>query len=144
MFHKIKSVTPLPEYKLLVHFAEGTAKQYDVAALCEQYEVFRPLQKEPGLFASVQVDAGGYGISWNDDIDLDCDELWNNGSDVMTPFDDLLSFADACAIWQLNESTLRKAVAYKKLVEGVDTLKFGKQWVITRAAMEREYGAMPS
>lgn len=144
MFHKVKSVTPLPEYKLLVHFAEGAAKLYDVAPLCERYEAFRPLREEPGLFAAVRVDAGGYGISWNDDIDIACDELWSNGSAVTTPFDNLLSFADACAIWKLNESTLRKAVAYKKLVEGVDTLKFGKQWVITRAAMEREYGVIPS
>ena len=25
-----------------------------------------------------KVDVGGYGISWNDEIDLSCDELWDN------------------------------------------------------------------
>ena len=29
MFHKIKSVTPLPGYALLVHFADGCARQYN-------------------------------------------------------------------------------------------------------------------
>ena len=32
-----------------------------------------------GLFEQVKVDAGGYGISWNDEIDLSCDELYHNG-----------------------------------------------------------------
>lgn len=36
---------------------------------------------------------------------------------------------DASELWGLNESTLRKAVSYGKLVNGVDVCKFGKQWV---------------
>lgn len=43
-------------------------------------------------------------------------------------------------LWNLNESTLRKAITYGKLVNGVDVCKFGKQWVISIAAMKREYG----
>lgn len=140
MFHKVKAVAPLQDHWLLVHFADGTAKRYNVQHLYEKYEAFQALQKVPGLFAQVHADQGGYGISWNDDIDISCDELWENGVAVSTPFDGLLSFADASSLWRLNESTLRKAVVYRKLVEGVDALKFGKQWVVTRAAMEREYG----
>jgi len=30
-------------------------------------------------FRALHVDAGGYGISWNDDIDLSEYELWTNG-----------------------------------------------------------------
>ena len=33
-----------------------------------------------------------------------------------------------------------KAIAYGKLINGVDFSKYGKQWVISIAAMEREYG----
>jgi hypothetical protein len=55
-------------------------------------------------------------------------------------FDGLLSFKDATDRWGLNESTLRKAVSYGKLVDGVDVKKFGKQWIVTIEAMEREYG----
>jgi hypothetical protein len=43
-------------------------------------------------------------------------------------------------LWNLDESTLRKAITYGKLVNGVDVGKFGKQWVISIAAMKREYG----
>ncbi len=57
-----------------------------------------------------------------------------------TPFDGLISFADATELWGLSESTLRKAISYGKLVSGVDARKYGKQWVVTEAAMRREYG----
>lgn len=140
MFHKIKTVTPMQDYLLLVHFAEGQAKRYDLKPLFDQFPVFRSLADTPGLFEQVRVDAGGYGVSWNDDLDLSCDELWCHGQPVVTPFDRLIAFGDATDLWGLNESTLRKAVAYRKLIDGVDVKKFGKQWVVTLDAMEREYG----
>jgi len=139
MFHKVKSVSALPQFTLMLHFADGTAKQYDMAPLLDS-PVFADLKNISGLFEQVTADQGGYGISWNDDIDLDCEELWSNGREVQTPFDGLLAFSDATAIWQLNESTLRKAISYGKLRDGIDALKFGKQWVVTREAMLREYG----
>ena len=57
-----------------------------------------------------------------------------------TPFDGLMSFSDASELWDLSESTLRKAVAYGKIVPGVDARKYGKQWIVNRDAMLREYG----
>lgn len=140
MFHKLTTVTPLPTYRLLVHFADGSAREYDMQPLIRDISAFMPLQNTPGLFEQVVVDPGGYGISWNDDIDLDANEIWANGTPVKTAFDGLLSFFDATSIWHLNESTLRKAVSYGKLKNGIDVLKFGKQWVVTFDAMRREYG----
>jgi len=32
---------------------------------------------------SVRVDSGGYGISWNDDVDLSEYEIWTNGVEVV-------------------------------------------------------------
>lgn len=71
MFHKLNSAAALPDLRLLLHFADGSARVYDMAPLLDRMEFFRPLQTVPGLFAQVQVDPGGYGVSWNDDIDLD-------------------------------------------------------------------------
>ena len=139
MFHKIKDVSPLPEYCLSVQFSEGCMKIYDVKPLFEKIPAFQTLEN-PELFSDVQVDVGGHGIVWNDDLDLSCDELWDNGKIVDTPFDGLMAFSDATTLWGLNESTLRKAIAYGKLVNGVDVCKFGKQWVVSMKAMQREYG----
>lgn len=57
-----------------------------------------------------------------------------------SPFEGLLSFGEATSLWGLNESTLRKAVAYGKLIPDIDCKKFGKQWIVTKTAMIREYG----
>ncbi len=139
MFHKVKNVSALPDYRLSVQFCEGVTKIYDVKPLFAKIPQFEALRAAE-VFYGVTVDVGGYGIVWNDDLDLSCDELWENGEAVDTPFDGLMSFADATALWGLNESTLRKAIAYGKLVNGVDVCKFGKQWVVSMDAMQREYG----
>lgn len=140
MFHKIKNVAPLPDFTLSVQFSEGTTKLYDVKPLFDAIPSFSFLKNNPAEFDCVSVDVGGYGIIWNDDLDLSCDELWENGTAVTTPFDGLIAFSDATELWGLNESTLRKAIAYGKLVNGIDVCKFGKQWVISIDAMNREYG----
>ena len=80
MFHKVKSVKPMQDYCLLVCFDNGEIKTYDVAPLFEKWEVFQSLKEIKGLFEQVKVDTGGYGISWNEEIDLACDELYYNGT----------------------------------------------------------------
>ena len=140
MFHKVKAVNALPDYRLSVQFAEGVTKIYDVKPLFSKWLPFKALENAPELFSSVEVDTGGYGIIWNDDLDLSCDELFENGETIKTPFDGLMAFTDATQLRGLNESTLRKAIAYGKLVNGVDACKYGKQWVISMEAMKREYG----
>ena len=140
MFHKLKSVSPLPNFVLSVQFSEGITKLYDMKPLFDRIPAFRELNEHPAEFSSVSVDTGGYGIVWDDELDLSCDELWENGTTVETPFDGLMAFSDATELWGLNESTLRKAISYGKLVNGVDVCKFGKQWVVSMDAMKREYG----
>jgi hypothetical protein len=140
MFHKIKNVSAISDYKLSVQFSEGVTKVYDIKPLFKRIPAFKQLKNNQSEFANVSVDVGGYGIVWNEDLDLSCDELWENGNKVKTPFDGLMAFSDATKLWGLNESTLRKAISYGKLVNGVDVCKFGKQWVVSINAMKREYG----
>ncbi len=140
MFHKIKDIQVLPDSRLSVHFTEGQRKIYDVAALAEEHQVFKNLIENDELFKSAKVDVGGYGIVWNDDFDLSCDELWEHGKKIDSPFDGLMSLRDATEMWGLNESTLRRAIIYGKLLLGIDVCKFGKQWVISYESMIREYG----
>lgn len=140
MFHKIKSVSAMKDYILYVQFCEGIIKEYDMTPLFEKIPAFSYFKKNPEEFFSASVDVGGYGISWNDELDLSCDELWENGRTVKTSFDGLLSFSDASSLWGLNESTLRKAISYGKLRNGIDVCKYGKQWVILIESMKREYG----
>ena len=79
MFHKLKEVKPFKKYTLKVTFQDNTVKYYDVSKLFKKWEVFNDLKTVEGLFEQIKVDNGGYGISWNEEIDLSCNELWENG-----------------------------------------------------------------
>jgi hypothetical protein len=79
MFNKIISVKPLTDFHILADFENGDSREYDVRPLFEKWDGFGDLIAIPGLFEQVKVDVGGYGVSWNDAIDLSCDEIYYNG-----------------------------------------------------------------
>lgn len=69
----------MDDRRLLVTFGNGVEKIYDCNQLLH-LEMFQSLENEV-FFKSVKVDAGGYGVSWNDDVDLSEYELWVNGKE---------------------------------------------------------------
>lgn len=82
MFHKVTAIKAAEDYNLIIAFSDGTVKRYDINPLFHIWDVFNDLKTIPGLYEQVKVDAGGYGISWNDEIDLACNELWENGIEL--------------------------------------------------------------
>jgi hypothetical protein len=76
---RIQSIKPLEEKRLWVKFENGVEKIYDCTKLMH-LDVFQSLDNDV-FFKSVKVDQGGYGISWNDDLDLSEYELWVNGKE---------------------------------------------------------------
>lgn len=82
MFHKIKKVKPLPNYNLRVSFDDNKEKIYDVRPLILNKKEFSSLLLIDELFKHVEVDTGGYGVSWNEFIDLSCEELYYGGTDL--------------------------------------------------------------
>lgn len=82
MFYRIKAIKPIDNYKLLVTFFNDEIKKYNVDILFDKNYDFKVLANTTGLFKQVKIDAGGYGISWNDDLDLSCKELYFNGKSV--------------------------------------------------------------
>ena len=79
MFHKLKLVKSLDDYRLSAEFEDGTRKLYDVKILFDKCEDFQILLHTPAIFKQVTVDVGGYGIVWNDELDLSSEELWEHG-----------------------------------------------------------------
>ena len=65
---RIKSATAVASAQLLVAFEDGSKRVYDCGPLLDRPR-FQFL-KNPAFFQAVRVDVGGYGISWNDDLDL--------------------------------------------------------------------------
>ena len=56
------------------------------------------------------------------------------------PIDGILSVSDAAALWELDTSTIRRAIKDGRLKQDLDCYKLGKQWTVTKAAMTRLYG----
>lgn len=81
MYPKIVSVLPNDNYTLKVKFSDGKVKLYDMNPLLNQ-QPFDDLNNN-NLFFEVQVDVGGYGISWNDFIDLSEYELYTNSIELI-------------------------------------------------------------
>jgi len=80
VYPKIKAVKPFGDKQLLVTFEDEIQKTYDCRPLLRLVP-FRQLDNEV-FFKLVHVDVGGYGISWNDEINLSEAELWLNGKEV--------------------------------------------------------------
>ena len=80
VFPRVVAVKPLAGKCLLVDFSNGSSRIYDCAHLLG-HEAFRPLVVE-AFFRAVRPDPTGYGIVWNDEIDLAESELWINGKEV--------------------------------------------------------------
>jgi len=75
---RVKSVRAVGPSLLEVGFENGEERLYDCSAILARPEF--QLLRNPAFFRAVRVDPGGYGVSWNDDLDLSEYELWTNGS----------------------------------------------------------------
>lgn len=79
MTHRIKEVRTLENFVVSVVFQDGVEREYNIQSLFSDYPQFRIFETMPELFGQVQVDVGGCGISWNDELDLSAEEIWDNG-----------------------------------------------------------------
>jgi len=77
---RIEAVRPIGRTLLLIRFRNGEQRTYDCGPLLCHPQFH--LLTDPGFFRAVHVDTGGYGVSWNDDIDLSEYELWTNGKPI--------------------------------------------------------------
>lgn len=116
MTHKIVSVKPMENSILLVVFQNGIEKKYDMRTLYPVFPQFKVFETDVNLFNHVQVDIGGYGISWDDNLDLDAEDIWENGIEtgnkkevdiVATLAENLIKARDITGMTQkqLSEST---------------------------------------
>ena len=80
MFAKITSLATLRNYVLLVGFSTGEFKQFDLKPIIDKFTPFKALVDVDGLYEQAKIDVGGYGIVWNDDLDLSADAVFERGT----------------------------------------------------------------
>jgi len=75
---EILEVTPLDNLNLLVGFKNGIRKRLDINPYLEKFSAFQKLA-DRRAFENVKVDSSGWGIVWNEEIDLSACDAWEFG-----------------------------------------------------------------
>lgn len=80
MVPRVRQVQACDDYVLHITFDNGVTKLYDLKPKLNEKNF--SFLRDRGFFKSVQVDGGGFGISWNDEVDLSENELWTKGKEL--------------------------------------------------------------
>ena len=100
IMNRIQEVKPLDDFYIEVLFIGGEIKRYDVKQLFPVFPQFEVFKTDVMLFKNVKVDTGGYGISWNDELDLEADTIWEDGVLIET----------------VKENSINRIIAYQMLM----------------------------
>ncbi|WP_204106655.1 MULTISPECIES: DUF2442 domain-containing protein [Spirulina sp. CCY15215] len=76
-FPRIFSAEAIDDRTLLVKFTNQGIRKYDISKLLEN-PLFS-LLRNPQFLRNFRVEPGGYGLVWNENIDISEYELWKNG-----------------------------------------------------------------
>ena len=80
MFHKATALKFKEGTLLELTFQNGKVKQYDMSGLFDKYPQLQALE-DRSLFLSGQL-TGAYGIVWNDDLDIEAETIYEEGTTV--------------------------------------------------------------
>lgn len=78
---RIHKAEAIDDTTLVIEFTNQEVKRYDVRRLLH-LPMFS-LLRQPAFFKSFIVEQGGYGIVWNEEIDISEYELWKHGVAVV-------------------------------------------------------------
>lgn len=81
MFISATNLIFLEDVKLELIFLDGKIIRFDMSKLFDKISCLKKLQ-DRSLFLSGHLDKGGYGIIWNDDIDIDVMTIYEEGEVV--------------------------------------------------------------
>ena len=90
---KIEDVVSLQNSCLLVFFRDGTIRKCDLSAYFEKEKRFSILTKRPEYFARVQIQTGGYGVQWDENLTISYSTLYKMGNRVPLTAEDFKAFA---------------------------------------------------
>lgn len=80
MFHKAIAVQFNEGTSLEVTFQNGEIKLYDVSVLFDKYPQLRALENRVFFLSGRLI--GAYGIIWNDEIDIEVETIYEDGTTI--------------------------------------------------------------
>ncbi|MCT7953274.1 DUF2442 domain-containing protein [Ancylothrix sp. C2] len=81
---RIVSAKAIDNQTLVIKFTNNEFRKYDISKLLENpmFAKFR----NPTVLKNFRIEEGGYGLVWDEDVDISEYELWQNGKSF-TPVD---------------------------------------------------------
>ena len=70
-----------------LYFLDGAIKRYDILSLADKFPQLNAL-KDRDLFLRGKL-LGWSGVYWNEDLDIECDTVYEEGIDVSKEYDDI-------------------------------------------------------
>lgn len=92
---KVEDVVPLAKNQLLVFFRDGSVKKCDIESLQAGDKAFSPIRKDEKLFRGVNIQPGGYGVCWGENLNIADDALYDHGKDVPLSLEDFRQFVES-------------------------------------------------
>ena len=81
MHHIIVKLTTEGDSHIVCTFANGEIVRFDASSLFQEHPEFQTL-RDRRLFENAVIDGFGYGISWNDELDLSSDGIYRLGEHI--------------------------------------------------------------
>lgn len=90
---RLEDVLPLEDCCLLVFFRDGAVKKCDLKKYFAERNTFQILLRKPEFFAHVQMQTGGYGVSWDLNMTISDAALYRLGKSIPLTANDFRNFA---------------------------------------------------
>ena len=78
--HPLAYVIPISDWEMICHFRNGKSKLFDFKPIMDKYPQFKALKKGD-LFFRARVDLGGLCVTFNKDLDISEETLYQSGVD---------------------------------------------------------------
>jgi hypothetical protein len=76
-YPRIRRAKAIDDVTLIIEFTNHEVRKYSILHLLNN-PMFSPL-RQPAFFKNFKIDPSGYGVVWNEEIDISEYELWKNG-----------------------------------------------------------------
>ena len=87
----LEECVPCENHSLLCFFNDKTVKKIDLLKLNKTADITKITSNEK-VFKSAHIAAGGYFVTFNDSIDIDAKELYENGDKIPLSLEDFFAF----------------------------------------------------
>ncbi len=79
MHFRATSVRFLRDVTVELTFQDGKVVRFDMSTMFDKYPQLKQLKRNRALFENGHLDAGGFAIVWNEELDFDTTSIYCDG-----------------------------------------------------------------